>query len=96
MNRQVTNAERKTELYPATGPPARSKKTLEFSALMPEERNARKATTDFLADMEGSLPQRIALIQDLEDLLGRKADVVTEEGLHRYIRKQVIKEAVPL
>lgn len=51
---------------------------------------------DFLVDMEGSLLQRIALIQDLEDLLGRKADVVTEEGLHRYIRKQVIKEAVPL
>jgi len=51
---------------------------------------------DFLVDMEGSLLQRIALIQDLEDLLGRKADVVTEEGLHWYIREQVIKEAVPL
>ena len=44
--------------------------------------------------MEGSLLQRIALIQDLEDMLGRKADVVTEQGLHGYIRERVIKEAV--
>jgi predicted nucleotidyltransferase len=51
---------------------------------------------DFLVDMEGSLLQRVALIQDLEDMLGRKADVVTEEGLHWYIRERIIKEAVPL
>ena len=36
------------------------------------------------------------LLADLEDLLGRKVDVVTEEGLHWYIREKVIKEAVPL
>ena len=39
-----------------------------------------ESDTDFLADMEGSLRQRIARIQDLKDILGRKADVVTEEG----------------
>ncbi|HHC24334.1 MAG TPA: hypothetical protein ENK58_02800 [Desulfobacterales bacterium] len=55
-----------------------------------------ESDVDFLVDMEGSLLQRIALIQDLEDMLGSKADVVTEEGLHWYIRKQVINEAVPL
>ena len=36
------------------------------------------------------------LILDLEDLLGRKVDVATEEGLHWYMRDRVIEEAVPL
>lgn len=36
------------------------------------------------------------LLADLEDLLGRKVDVVTERGLHWYIRDRVLKEAVPL
>ena len=36
------------------------------------------------------------LLADLEDLLGRRVDVVTEAGLHWYIREKVIKEAVPL
>ncbi|MCP4346224.1 MAG: nucleotidyltransferase family protein [Desulfobacterales bacterium] len=51
---------------------------------------------DFLADMEGSLLKRIALTQDLEKLLGRKVDVVTEKSIHWYIREKVINEAVPL
>ena len=33
---------------------------------------------------------------DLEDLLGRKVDVLTENALHWYIRERVLKEAVPL
>ena len=36
------------------------------------------------------------LLVDLEDLLGCKVDVVTEAGLHWYIRERVLKEAVPL
>jgi predicted nucleotidyltransferase len=36
------------------------------------------------------------LILDLEALLGREVDVVTEEALHWYIRDQVLAEAVPL
>jgi len=36
------------------------------------------------------------LLMDLEDLLGRKVDVVTEQGLHWYIRDKVLKEAVRL
>ncbi len=51
---------------------------------------------DFLTDMEGSLLKRIALIQDLENLLGRKVDVMTEKSIHWYIREKVISEAVPL
>jgi hypothetical protein len=36
------------------------------------------------------------LIADLEDLLGCRVEVVTEEGLHWYIRDRVLEEAVPL
>jgi len=36
-----------------------------------------------------------ALIQ-LQDLLGRKVDIVTERGLHWYLREKIMKEAKPL
>jgi predicted nucleotidyltransferase len=36
------------------------------------------------------------LVADLEDLLSRKVDVVTEKGLHPYLRDRVLKEAMPL
>ena len=36
------------------------------------------------------------LILDLEDLLGRRVQVVTEEALHWYIRDRVLREALPL
>lgn len=36
------------------------------------------------------------LLADLEDLLGRKVQIVTEAGLHWYVRDRVLKEAVPL
>jgi len=36
------------------------------------------------------------LVVDLEALLGRKADVVTEKGLRARIRDRVLKEATPL
>jgi|SRR5579862_3239951 len=36
------------------------------------------------------------LILDLENLLGRRVEVVTEQGLHALIRDQVLQEAVPV
>ncbi|MEE8435584.1 MAG: nucleotidyltransferase family protein [bacterium] len=36
------------------------------------------------------------LIEDLEGLLERKVEVVTENALHWYIRDKVLQEAVPL
>ena len=47
-------------------------------------------------DLDRSLFDHVALIHDLEDLLGRKVDVVTENSLHWYIRDRVLREAVPL
>jgi uncharacterized protein len=58
--------------------------------------NRSDSDIDFLIDMEGSLLKRIALIQDLEDLLGRKVDAMTEKNIHWFIREKVVKEAIPL
>lgn len=53
---------------------------------------------DFLVEMEPqrSLMDLAGLMGDLEDLLGRKIDVVDTGGLHWYIRDRVLAEAVPL
>ncbi|RZB30370.1 MAG: uncharacterized protein SRB1_02650 [Desulfobacteraceae bacterium Eth-SRB1] len=58
--------------------------------------NNSESDADFLVNMEGSLLRRIAFMQDLEDLLGRKVDVVTEKSVHWYVRKRIMKESVPL
>ena len=36
------------------------------------------------------------LVLDLEALLGRKVDVLSEKALHWYIRDRILSEAVPL
>ena len=53
---------------------------------------------DFLVELQAdrSLLDRVALIQDLEDLLGRKVDVATVKGLRDVWRDRILKEAVPL
>jgi predicted nucleotidyltransferase len=53
---------------------------------------------DILVEMEPgrSLKDHVALMQDLEDLLQRKVDVVSERALHWYIRDRVLAEATPL
>ena len=61
--------------------------------------NANSANdVDFLVDMkpDRSLLDLGGLLMDLQDLLGREVDVVTEKGLHWYIRDRVLAEARPL
>lgn len=36
------------------------------------------------------------LLMDVQDLLGRRVDVVTEQGIHAGFREQVMREAVSL
>jgi predicted nucleotidyltransferase len=43
-----------------------------------------------------SLLDHAALHIELEELLGRKVDVVTERGLKTSVRDRVLREAVPL
>jgi predicted nucleotidyltransferase len=53
---------------------------------------------DFLVDLEPGrdLLDLIAAKQDLEDLLGRKVDIVTERSLSPYIREFITKDLVYL
>ena len=53
---------------------------------------------DILISLEPrrSLLDIVAIKQDLEDLLGRKVDVVTEAAINPYIRDQIMKDAVGL
>lgn len=36
------------------------------------------------------------LVLDLEELLGRRVEIVTEKALNPYLRERVLREAVPL
>lgn len=57
-----------------------------------------KSDIDFLVEVgpEHSAFFPGGLLADLEELLGCKVDVVTEQALHWYIRGRVLAEAVPL
>ncbi|MBW4634153.1 MAG: nucleotidyltransferase family protein [Iphinoe sp. HA4291-MV1] len=53
---------------------------------------------DFLVEMEPgrSLFDLGGLLMELQELLDRDVDVVTEKGLRQRIRERVLREAVPL
>ena len=53
---------------------------------------------DLLVQMEEgrSLLDLVGLWQDLEELLGRRVDVVSEGGLSPHLRGRILSEAVPL
>ena len=57
-----------------------------------------ESDVDFLVELEPgrSLLDHAALLLDLEDLLGRRVDVVTDRGLRLKIRDRVLREAVPV
>ncbi|MEA2694276.1 MAG: uncharacterized protein QOJ16_3663 [Acidobacteriota bacterium] len=58
----------------------------------------RQSDVDFLVEMASgrSLMDLGGLLVDLEELLGRRVDVVTERGLRGRIRERVLQEALPL
>ncbi|MDJ0682707.1 MAG: nucleotidyltransferase family protein [Xenococcaceae cyanobacterium MO_167.B52] len=68
-----------------------------FGSVAREEAN-NNSDIDFLMDIESgkNLLDRIALIQDLEDLLGCKVDVAKPENLHESIKEKILKEAIIL
>jgi len=53
---------------------------------------------DFLIELEPerSLLDIVAIKQDLEDLLQRKVDVVTESAVSPYIRREIVRQAISL
>lgn len=68
-----------------------------FGSVIHGEDNA-ESDIDMLVNFGpgSSLLDHVALMQDLEELLGRKVDVVSEKALHWYIRDRVLQEARPL
>ena len=57
-----------------------------------------QSDVDLLVDMEAgrSLLDHAALWIELQDVLGRKVDVLSERGIKPRIRDRVLREAVPL
>jgi uncharacterized protein len=57
-----------------------------------------RSDVDFLVEFraDASAYDHVGLILDLQDLLKRKVDVVTEGGLHWLVRPQALLEAVPI
>ena len=53
---------------------------------------------DFLVELEPgrTLFDLGALLMDLQDLLGRKVDVVTDDSIYWLLRRRILKEAVSL
>lgn len=53
---------------------------------------------DVLVDMaaDRSLYDLVGFQQELEVLVGRKADVLTENGLNRYLKDRILAEAAAL
>jgi predicted nucleotidyltransferase len=68
-----------------------------FGSVARDEPRAN-SDVDFLVEFKPGygLIDRIGLIQDLEDLLGRDVDVVRERSLRERIRERVLKDAIPL
>jgi hypothetical protein len=53
---------------------------------------------DFLVDMEQgrSLLDLVGLQQELQKLLGRTVDVLTERGINKHLKNHILREAKPL
>ncbi len=68
-----------------------------FGSLARGEGN-ESSDLDLLVTLEKgrSLLDLVGLKQDLEDLVHRPVDVVTERALSPYIREHVLSEAIPL
>ncbi len=68
-----------------------------FGSVAREMEN-NKSDIDFLVSVNNQcdLFDLGALAMDIEDLLHRKVDIVTEQGLYPPLRAQILKEARPI
>ena len=93
--REVLKAKREEILRIAARHGARNVRL--FGSVARGEADA-KSDVDVLVDMEPgrSLLDMGGLLMDLQELLGRRVDVVSERGLRERIRERVLQEAIPL
>jgi len=68
-----------------------------FGSVARGEANER-SDPDLLVEWEPgrSLLDHAGLVQDLQELLGMKVHVGTENSLHWYVRDRILREATPL
>jgi len=68
-----------------------------FGSFVRDEAN-QQSDLDLLVSMcpDRSLLDRVALMQDLEDSLGRKVDIVNENAIPDVLRTKIVQEAKPL
>lgn len=92
---ELLNKEREEILRIATQHGARNVRI--FGSVVRGEA-VEESDIDLLVDMEPgrSLFDLGGLLMDLQELLGRNVDVVTEKGLRPRLRERVLREAVPL
>ena len=59
---------------------------------------ADTSDVDLLVDLEPrrSLLDQVGLKQEIEELLGRRVDIVVEGGISPYLEERILSEAVPL
>jgi predicted nucleotidyltransferase len=62
------------------------------------DEDTSESDIDFLIDMKesSSLLDLIGFQQDLEAMLKRPADVLTEKGINPYLREHILAEAIAL
>jgi len=65
-------------------------------ARLPDEGGAGDPALPSCSTQGRSLLDLVGLKQDLEDLVHRPVDVVTERALSPYLRDRVLSEAIPL
>lgn len=63
-----------------------------------KESETENSDIDLLIEIEKGrdILDIIAFQQAVSNITNRKIDIVTEKGLHWYIREQILKEAVPI
>lgn len=73
-------------------------KNLEIFGSVVQGTDKPDSDIDILLDLEAgrTLLDHAALMCELEELLGRKVDIVTRKGIKKRIRERVFREAVPL
>jgi predicted nucleotidyltransferase len=93
--RSLLNENRTAILETARGHGARNVRIFGSVARGEED---EKSDLDFLVEMEPgrSLLDHAALLLDMEKLLGRKVDVLSEKGIKARIRERVLRDARPL
>jgi len=87
---------KRTEILALAAKHGASNVRLFGSVIRDEDRDG--SDVDFLVDMQEnrSLFDLIGLQQDLEKAIGRKVDLLTPNGINRYLKDRILAEAVPL